>query len=86
MTAREMFEKLGYKYHRTPQGIVCHKSYSVSYPCDEIIIYNNDFDFNNKEIRKTRIYLEKRTYINITLEELQAINKQVEELGWNNEI
>ena len=83
MTAKEMFEKLGYKYHRTPQGIVCQKSYTNSYPCDEIIIYDNVFDFNNKEIRKSRIYLEKRTYINITLEELQAINKQVEELGWN---
>lgn len=82
MSAKEMFEKLGYSYRRQAQGIVCQKSFNKSYPCDEIIIYDNEYDYNNKEIRKTRIYLEKRTYKNITLEELQAINKQIEELGW----
>ena len=75
MTAKEMFEKLGYEYYKE-QGV---------------ITYINKEDDNEKTIEfidnglsdiLVRIN-EKEYYVFcISLEELQAINKQVEELGW----
>ena len=66
MSAKEMFEKLGYKRTTNNKNIVeyTHKIYEGKY------IY---FGKQNKWIE---------TFEYITLEELQAINKQVEELGW----
>lgn len=70
ISAEEMFEKLGYEY----------KGNNYQY-----IIYEN------RQKMKT-IWFEKisKTFLIfgigiINNEELQAINKQVEELGWNNE-
>lgn len=39
------------------------------------------FDLDTKSVYKTGVYDDISE--NITLEELKAINKQVEELGWN---
>lgn len=74
MTAKEMFEKLEYirPYYE--------KDHTIEY-----ISYQED-DFYGRTL-KTSIIFNKRTKSIkivgiITLEELQAINKQIEELGW----
>lgn len=72
MSAKEMFEKLGYK-----QEIYIS---SIFYGEDsEDSGYYIAFDKLNKSININK-------YINeITIEELQAINEQVKELGWLDE-
>lgn len=80
MSAKEMFEELGYnEFYK-------HKTYMFYVkPLKENPNYENDyihleFDFKNKTFVKT--YGDDNSVYEITLEELQAINKQVEELGW----
>lgn len=71
-TAKEMFEELGYKY----------ENYSV---IDEICYFENKdvyYVFSLKS--KTFFKKEYREPGDITLDELKAINKQIEELGWSN--
>ena len=74
-SAKEMFEELGYEKTTVinPDGCIDYinkkKKYSEIY-----------FDKNFKLI--TKHYLNSGVACPITLEELQAINKQVEELGW----
>lgn len=72
LSAEEMFEKLGYK------KIVDDKNR---------IIYDNNVDLN-EDIYDTRIIFKidlkeiKFSVNEISLDELKAINKKVEELGW----
>lgn len=81
MSAKDMFEKLGYN------ELIKHKTYMFYIkPLKENVEYENDeihleFDFKHKTFVKT--YGDDNSVYEITLEELQAINKQVEELGWN---
>lgn len=74
-TAKEMFEELGYKYTKYGNDIQYYKKFVYS----EIIIYFWDF--------KNEIEISSSKYITITIDinELQAINQQIKELGWNNE-
>ena len=70
MTAKEMFEKLGY-----------YSSYDYNKP-------KVDFAFYLKYSTKMIVFNIKDKTIEIidgaiNLQELQAINKQIEELGWN---
>ena len=78
MKAKEMFEKLGYEDFCGTLNYI--KEYKDG---REIFI---DFDIKRKKISKGRcgfaIYKMDSRDIEITLKELQAINKQVEELGW----
>lgn len=82
MSAKEMFEELGYE-QRIEGNIICYyrlieipKKYGWWRILDSInFLPKNDFMVENT-ITASK---------NINLEELQAINKQVEELGWNNE-
>lgn len=75
MTAKEMFEKLGFREKKDLKSYIgLIKSYYKN--DDEIINF-----YENKEFMKTGEY--DGSYSNITLEELQAINQQVKELGWN---
>ncbi len=72
MRADEMFEELGYK-----------KSYTQSenikyYKDNDNVIY---FDLNKKTFDKSGEYDCMCDYI--TMQELQAINAKVKELGWN---
>ena len=74
MKAKEMFEKLGYKQVGAYTKI------------SEILRYKKDYDniivfYNFKEFMKKGE--DSESYSNFTLEELKAINKQIEELGWN---
>ena len=66
MSAKEMFEKLGYELiHNINTQLMYYGSKYDTY----IYFYKmrKRIEFTNE----------------ITLEELQAINKQIEELGWN---
>lgn len=70
MTAKEMFEKLGFyedKQHSSISSIIVYrqarKGYSLYFDCDKTL------DLVGGVI--------------IDLNLLQAINKQIEELGWN---
>lgn len=75
MTAKEMFEDLGYKYKKQKnlylESIIYEKG-------SKRILFRYD-----KKIIPYADYGETEDATLLTLEELQAINKQVEELGWN---
>ena len=69
MTAKEMFEELGWEYNTYEAEIYYLKWSNGTFPV------KNEIDFkNDKELFIDAI---------ITLEELKAINKQVEELRWS---
>lgn len=72
MTAKEMFEELGYRQIYN----------TVNY-----IIYDFETKFEIKFYRphKNIEIVGKEPYNTLDMEELQAINKQVEELGWLDE-
>ena len=93
MKSKEIFEELGYKYHEKDSYLkgkipiytkeIIDKQYINvkkitfalnGYDTEEYVIDNN----TGKRIKTID-----NVFINI--QELQAINKQVEELGWNNE-
>lgn len=76
MSADEMFEKLGYEILYESKRYIRYESEGV-FMDNEII-----FDLQRKTIQKEYLTGESQE---ITLQELQAINKKVEELGWNNE-
>lgn len=73
-TADEMFEELGYKKFNKKHDFENIKYYKD----DDNILY---FDEKDKSFYKSGEYDEMCD--DITMQELQAINKKVEELGWN---
>lgn len=80
-TADEMFEELGYKKHLSDKkGILFFYIRSSNLSANEmerIIFYKNKtvgFDYVYCSFKK-----------DITMQELQAINKKVQELGWIHE-
>lgn len=73
-TADEMFEKLGYKKFNKKHDFENIKYYKN----EDNILY---FDETNKSFYKSGLY-DDLMYDDITMQELQAINKKVEELGW----
>lgn len=86
MTAKEMFEKLGYECDVGCDGI----SYSqyIDLPNGDVANCQIDFDKVNKTVDKKVVqagFGTKHYPSRITFEELKAINKQIEELGWDNE-
>lgn len=74
MNAREMFSKLGYEYKYLPNShrveFFKNKDEEMHFIYNQIIFY--------KKLKKVEI----KGYL--SSEELQAINKQIEELKWNN--
>lgn len=72
MKAKEMFGKLGYKQTKYGDDIQYYKKFVYA----EIRIYFSNF---KEEIE---ISSDKNITVTIDKNELQAINKQVEELGW----
>lgn len=73
-----MFEELGYTQDKQENYIVYYKPLKL---CRELQIEFN-FHFRTVEIRRTgKCLLSNPIY----LKELQAINQQCRELGWNNE-
>lgn len=76
MNAKEMFEKLGYKQEKIEEQLIYTKIDVLTDVEYDIIFYLDDKTFE----ASTDNY----QYANdINLKELQAINKQIEELGWN---
>lgn len=77
MNAKEMFEKLGYKLDTAEESakLYCKDildSKTFGYKDSEMVYFDDEYNniyFTNKDC--------------LTIEELQAINKQVEELHWN---
>ncbi len=73
MNAKEMFEKLGYTYDNDDDRLAIYReNVTKRYVC---IFYKTDNE--NFRLKFYDHY--------IPMELLNAINKQVEELGWNNE-
>ena len=78
MSAKEMFEKLGYKklpkkYNKNMILYEREEENPCTYAKFKVIVW---FELKGKRIQFS-------PYYRYTLKELQAINKQVEELGWN---
>ena len=75
MSADEMFEKLGYEIEKCANST----EYILGFGCDvkSISIVKN-VDTNKNEIWIDDFHV-------ITMQELKAINKKVEELGWLDE-
>lgn len=71
MTARQMFEKLGYKYNKNR-----NRNRMIEY-CKEdstsVLFWINERKFSVSE------YCEPK---DITVDEFKAVQKQMEELGW----
>lgn len=85
MSAKEMFEKLGYELIEDSKSYLRYANYfgGNKYQGGELI----DFDKKNKKFRLTRKSCQGNVHFKYgTLKELQAINKQIEELGWLNNI
>ena len=87
MSAKEMFEKLGYKLDEQDDYLIYWKVARKQ----RLNFYNTQneiqIEFNNhyKTVEKRELMqLDENSNI-ITLKELQAINKQVSELGWLDE-
>lgn len=79
MTAKEMFEKLGYKLRNCRDFIY----YLKTKDCLHFKVIT--FYTNKKIVNFQRVVGIEEKEFNLTPKILQAINKQVEELGWNNE-
>ena len=73
MIAKEMFEKLGYELFIKSDNEICYmgkgNKWFISFYLDDKVVQCSENDFYT-------------TSIGISVEELRAINKQVEELGW----
>lgn len=70
MSAREMFEELGYKYHYEDK-------YSIT------TYYFEDWSISFDLEKKLIGFSNMGCYCELTSKDIQAINKQIEELGWN---
>ena len=83
MTADEMFEKLGYEkdLHIDKKEQVWGEYWTQNKYCKRI-----SFDYIDKEICVSTNYMLDKTLeyepLYFNMQELQAINKKVEELGW----
>lgn len=80
MSAKEMFEKLGYKLANDCEYYLFYEKALKENP-----EYENDYlhiSFEKKDKAFIKTYGDDNSPEIITMEELQAINKQVEELGW----
>lgn len=78
MTAREMFEKYGEELIQDNEDWLIYSNKPKNW-------YAFNIEFNKK---KKQIHISGELLSNgkvISLEELKAINKQIEELGWDNE-
>lgn len=81
MTAKEMFEKLGYFYDKKGDKIVIFETWYNGF---SELHHNEILRFEKKNkwclVPKEKLSLIINNEININL--FKAINKQVEELGW----
>lgn len=78
MSAKEMFEKLGYKIQYISKNQVVYQQEHSFGESKRIII--NDLPNTNKGFYVNYSVENQGGYV--SFKELQAINKQIEELGW----
>ena len=81
MKAKEMFDNLGYELIEDSKSYLRYADYfeNKKYMGGEMV----DFDKKNKMFRLTRKTCQGNIHFKYgTLEELQAINQQISELGW----
>jgi len=99
MTAKEMFEELGYKYQQRDNDVLLSKKYYV--PQEDGDVFSFDYKeeisfFKNSEFINDGIHLSKRkSLVNkndynevdfiISINLYKAIQKQIEELGWESD-
>lgn len=79
-SAKEMFEELGYELANDCKYYLLYAKARKKYPEYENDYYHISFEKKDKTIIKT--YGDDNTPAEITMRELRAINKQVEELKW----
>lgn len=79
-TAKEMFEELGYELKKNSLWFLSYEKETTYDGIDVITFIYKDKCIQNYNIFPVDRHL---TTKDVTLEELQAINKQIEELGWN---
>ena len=80
MTAKEMFKKLGYTMLYEFDTYMFYEKPLKEKPTYEKDYVHLEFNLIEKTINKT--YGDDNSVSDITLDELKAINKQIEELGW----
>ncbi|MBR5227485.1 MAG: hypothetical protein IKV94_02495 [Clostridia bacterium] len=76
MSAKEMFEKLGYEIYFDVSVCLWYRKNVNG------VNFNIRFSKDTKLIDCWYIFNDRRCDKNLTPNEIQAINKQVEELGW----
>ena len=77
MSAKDMFEKLGFYIHAETLDIIWYKEKKGEFIRN--VRFNNEFKLIDLWLINR---LGERVDIDISFDLLQAINKQVEELGW----
>ena len=89
MTAKELFEGLGYELiSYDDKQLVNYRVYIDEDTFMQVVFNNKYKSFWCGQTRNTYFngYLQKEnSFTSIDMNLLQAINKQIEELGWNNE-
>lgn len=83
MSAKDMFEKLGYETLYEFDTYIYYEKPLKENPTYEKDYEHLEFNLINKTINKT--YGDDNSVSDITLEELKAINQQCKDLGWLNE-
>ena len=83
MKARKMFEKLGYEYLHYIRDDGIEEEFIEYSKTRYKIEYVIEFNLLTKQIEFINGKRLTGSWHTIELKELQAINKQVEELGWN---
>lgn len=87
MSAKEMFEELGYELISGDNKELINYRIDLDYNNFIEVVFNNEYKtFRYGATRNTYFdgYLRKEnSFIPTNMKLLQAINKQVEELGWN---
>lgn len=81
MSAKEMFEELGYKLIRECKYYLLYEK-----ALKEDAEYENDYlhiSFEKQEKAFIKTYGDDNSPEIVSMQELKAINKQIEELGWN---
>lgn len=81
MSAKEMFEELGYEQIRNDENFISYKNNKLVNYTITFVIRN---DYGNKGCIELTPKIDKKShyFTRLNMKLLKVINKQVEELGW----